>query len=47
MLVATLMGIITLNCDNADYSLFQPLLPADADTRESGRCPPLTKSHLR
>ncbi|CAN6296242.1 unnamed protein product [Urochloa humidicola] len=34
MLVAALMDIVTSNCDNADYSLFQPLLPADADTRD-------------
>ncbi|KAL6645440.1 hypothetical protein ACP70R_017048 [Stipagrostis hirtigluma subsp. patula] len=34
MLVAALMDIITSNCDNADYSSFQPLLPADADTRD-------------
>jgi hypothetical protein len=34
MLVAALMDIITSNCDNADYSLFKPLLPADADTRD-------------
>jgi hypothetical protein len=42
--VATLIGIITSNYDNADYSLFQPLL--HADIRDSGRCPPLTRSHL-
>lgn len=34
MLVAALMDIITSNCDNADYSSFQPLLPSDADTRD-------------
>ncbi|KAL6649354.1 hypothetical protein ACP70R_013578 [Stipagrostis hirtigluma subsp. patula] len=34
MLVAALMDIITSNCDNADYTSFQPLLPADADTRD-------------
>jgi protein SERAC1 len=34
MLVAALMDIITSNCDNADYSSFKPLLPADADTRD-------------
>ncbi|XP_062216625.1 uncharacterized protein LOC133916796 isoform X2 [Phragmites australis] len=34
MLVAALMDIITSNCDNADFSSFQPLLPADADTRD-------------
>ncbi|GJN30498.1 hypothetical protein PR202_gb18807 [Eleusine coracana subsp. coracana] len=34
MLVAALMDIITSNCDNADYLSFQPLLPADADTRD-------------
>jgi hypothetical protein len=34
MLVAALMDIITSNCENADYSSFQPLLPADADTRD-------------
>ncbi|KQK23256.1 hypothetical protein BRADI_1g72280v3 [Brachypodium distachyon] len=34
MLVAALMDIITSNCDNADYSSFHPLLPADADTRD-------------
>jgi hypothetical protein len=39
MLVAALMGIINSNCDNADYSSFQPLLPADADIRDSGQCP--------
>jgi protein SERAC1 len=37
MLVAALMDIITLNCDNADYSSFQPLLPADADIRDIAR----------
>jgi hypothetical protein len=47
MLVAALMGIINSNCDNADYSSFRPLLPADADIRDSGQCPPLTKGHLR
>lgn len=34
MLVAALMDIITSNCDNADFSSFKPLLPADADTRD-------------
>ncbi|WVZ55736.1 hypothetical protein U9M48_006360 [Paspalum notatum var. saurae] len=34
MLVAALMDIVTSNCDNADYSSLQPLLPADADTRD-------------
>ncbi|XP_044982869.1 uncharacterized protein LOC123449647 isoform X1 [Hordeum vulgare subsp. vulgare] len=34
MLVAALMDIITSNCDKADYSSFQPLLPADADIRD-------------
>ncbi|KAF7055521.1 hypothetical protein CFC21_063037 [Triticum aestivum] len=34
MLVAALMDIITSNCDNADYSAFRPLLPADADIRD-------------
>ncbi|KAG8073748.1 hypothetical protein GUJ93_ZPchr0006g41948 [Zizania palustris] len=34
MLVAALMDIITSNCDNADHSSFQPLLPSDADTRD-------------
>ena len=34
MLVAALMDIITSNCDNADYSSFRPLLPADADIRD-------------
>uniref|UniRef100_A0ACD5WSR0 Uncharacterized protein n=1 Tax=Avena sativa TaxID=4498 RepID=A0ACD5WSR0_AVESA len=34
MLVAALMDIITSNCDNANFSSFQPLLPADADTRD-------------
>lgn len=32
--MAALMDIITSNCDNADYSSFKPLLPADADTRD-------------
>lgn len=34
MLVAALMDIITSNCDNAEYSSFHPLLPADADIRD-------------
>ncbi|KAG8097128.1 hypothetical protein GUJ93_ZPchr0013g37236 [Zizania palustris] len=28
------MDMITSNCDNAEYSSFQPLLPSDADTRD-------------
>lgn len=32
--MAALMDIITSNCDNADFSSFKPLLPADADTRD-------------